>query len=498
MQYAIRPLAIAGFFVYVAFLWTLLLQHWIPYPFLFLFLGAVMGSAWFGGTIAGLISVCFSTVIIAFFFIPPVFSFKIDAAAESYFVSYIVCAVVVSWVSAAKKKAEREIREARDLLEIRVQARTAELELSNRKILERERQLRKLTEAIPQQIWSASPGGEFEYCNQHLLNYLGLRVEETRGARFLDVMHPDDRERFVQSWEVALTAGSALEGEWRVHGGDGNYRWFLIRSIPERAKDGAVVCWYGTHIDIEERRRAEQQLNRTQSELARLSRVLSLGELSASIAHEINQPLTALVTHAYACLRWLQASPANLEKATATAEKIVMEGTRAGAIVSRIRSLYQRGEAVRRAVDMNEIIRELLSLLREEAVRHGATVRIQLAPELPELYADRLQIQQVVLNLAFNALDAMAEVNERPRELTIRSEKLEAEGVAVHVEDCGVGLEPQVAEQMFNAFFTTKPEGVGMGLSICRTIIEAHDGRLWASSRQPCGAAFHFVIPAGS
>lgn len=494
-DYCLRPVAVAGFFVYVAFLWTLLLQQWIPYPFLFLFLGAVMGSAWVGGAIAGFASVVLSTLAVGYFFLPPVFSFKISATAESYFISYIVCAAAISWLSAAKKRTETAIREARDHLENRVRERTAELERSNREIQERERRLRELTEALPQQIWSASADGVIEYCNQHLLDYVGQPMERMRGEDFLGVFHPEDRDLFCRAWESALASGAALEGEWRIRAADGEYRWFLVRSIPQKFSDGQIVRWYGTHIDIEERHRAEQALIRTQSELAHLSRVLSMAELTASIAHEINQPLTAVVSHGYACLGWLRATPANLEKALATAERIVQEGTRAGAVVSRVRALFRKEENTKRFVDVNTVIQDFVSLLRDEAIRRGASIRMELPSDLPPVEIDRIQVQQVLLNLAMNGLDAMAEVTGRPRELVIASERNRSGEILIRVEDCGTGLAPEAAERIFDAFFTTKRDGLGMGLSISRSIVEAHDGRLWASARQPYGTTFQFTIP---
>ena len=495
IDYCLRPFAIAGFFVYVALLWTLLLQQWIPYPFLFLFLGAVMTSAWFGGAIAGLVSVVLSTLVVEFFFLPPVFSFKLSATAESYFISYIVCAAAISWLSAAKKRTETAIREARDLLEQRVQKRTAELERSNREIQERERRLRELTEAIPQQIWSASPDGVIEYCNQHLLDYVGEPAQQMEGEHFFDVIHPEDRELFCRAWETALASGGPLDGEWRIRGGNGEYRWFLVRSIPQKSSDGLILRWYGTHIDIEERHRAEQALIRTQSELAHLSRVLSMAELTASIAHEINQPLTAVVTHGYACLGWLRATPVNVEKALATTERIVQEGTRAGSVVSRIRALFRREQNSKQQVDVNTVIRNIVSLLRDEAIRRSASIRMELASGLPQVEADRIQIQQVLLNLAMNGLDAMAEVTSRPRELIITSGMDTAAEILIRVEDCGTGLAPEIVDHMFDAFYTTKPDGLGMGLSISRSIVEAHEGRLWATARQPFGTIFQFTIP---
>lgn len=491
----VKPAAIAVFFVYVAFLWTLLLQMFIPYPFLFLFLGAVMGSAWLGGAIAGGISVVLSTLVVEYFFLPPAFSFKLNHTAEVYFVSYIVTAVAVSWVSAAKKRTETAIRESRDLLEQRVQERTAELERSNQEIQESARRLRELTEVIPQQIWSATPQGAIDYCNQHLLDYVGLPIGWVAGDRFAQVFHPEDRDLFASAWSEAIAQGAMLEGEWRVKGAGGEYRWFLVRGIPQRSTTGEIVRWYATHIEIEGRHRAEEELLQSRAELAHLSRVLSMGELTSSIAHEIGQPLTAMVTQGYACLGWLKAEPANVEKARASAERIVEEGTRAGAVVSRVRALFRREDTPRQRLNLNALILESGQLLRDECVRRGIVIRFELAGELPPVEADRVQIQQVLVNLAMNAMDALAGVTERPRSLVIRSLSDGAQEVLVQVEDNGVGLPEQAAEKVFDAFFTTKNNGLGMGLPISRSIIEAHEGRLWAASRKPHGTSVYFSLP---
>jgi PAS domain-containing protein len=216
LEHGVIPCAVAGAFVLVAFLWTFPLQHLFAYPFLFLFLGAVMGSAWFGGRIAGLISVVLSTAIIDFFFVPPFYSFHVNGVAQTYWVAFIVCAIAMSWVSSTRKRSENAIRDARDQLEQRVMERTADLELSNAEIQESERRLRTLTEAIPQQIWSAGLDGRIDYCNNHLLEYAGYGLEDLKGEGFLRILHPEDAELFRELWDgfgerMGITAGSSFE-----------------------------------------------------------------------------------------------------------------------------------------------------------------------------------------------------------------------------------------------------------------------------------------------
>ena len=237
---------------------------------------------------------------------------------------------------------------------------------------------------------------------------------------------------------------------------------------------------------------------KTQAELAHLARVLSMGELTSSVAHEIGQPLTAVVTHGNACVEWLSANPPNLERALHTARRIIQDATRAGEVVSRIRALFKKEATAKDWFDMNDVIRELTGFLRDEAVRCGVQMRTELAPDLPKIRGDRVQVQQVVLNLMLNSFDAMAGELNHPKELLISSESTEESSIRVRVEDCGIGLDPEAAEQIFEPFFTTKPHGIGMGLSISRSIVESHEGRLWASPRPSGGAIFQFTLPIGA
>lgn len=239
MEYGLKPCAIASCFVVVALLWTFPLQHIIAYPFVFLFFAAIMGSAWFGGFIAGFVAVVMSSLLIDYFFVPPLFSISIAKDSQSFFAAFIVCAIAITVVSSARKRAENAIRIARDQLEAKVLERTAELQRSNLEIRESERQLRMLTEAIPQQIWRTGAAGCIEYCNQHLCDYLGRRVETLQGEEFFNVIHPEDRPLFRQGWQAALASAGMFEIEARVRGADGIYRWFLVRSVPKMAKSRA-------------------------------------------------------------------------------------------------------------------------------------------------------------------------------------------------------------------------------------------------------------------
>ena len=243
-----------------------------------------------------------------------------------------------------------------------------------------------------------------------------------------------------------------------------------------------------------ERKHAEEARREAQAELARVSRVTTMGELTASLAHEVNQPIAAAVTNANTCLRWLTRDRPDVEEARAAAMRIVKDGTRAAEIVKRIRLLFKKSTPQRELVDVNEAIREMIVLLRSEATRYRITVRMELAADLPRIMGDRVQLQQVLMNLMVNSIDAMKEV-DGARELAVKSQSTEKEEVLVSVSDTGVGLPSEQAGQIFNAFFTTKPHGTGMGLRISRSIVESHGGRLWAADNSPRGASFHFALP---
>jgi C4-dicarboxylate-specific signal transduction histidine kinase len=245
---------------------------------------------------------------------------------------------------------------------------------------------------------------------------------------------------------------------------------------------------------IAERKRAEVALRQAQADLTHANRVSSMGELTASLAHEINQPIAAAVTNANTCLRWLSRDQPDLEEARAAASRIVQDGRRAGEIVSRVRLLFKKGTLRRELVDLNEIIREMLPLLHSEAIQFAVLVRTELAADIPQVTGDRVQLQQVLMNLMMNSIDAMKDV-DGTRELTIQSQRGENGQVLISVSDTGVGLPPQQADKIFNAFFTTKTHGTGMGLRISRSIVESHGGRLWAADNPPRGARFCFTLP---
>jgi C4-dicarboxylate-specific signal transduction histidine kinase len=261
-----------------------------------------------------------------------------------------------------------------------------------------------------------------------------------------------------------------------------------------RDERGNIVKWYGTMTDIEDRMRAEEALRKANADLAHITRVITMGEFAASIAHEVSQPLAAVVTNAEACLRWLAGSAPNVEKACEAVGRVVRDGKRAAEVIAQIRALCRKSGIKRQRLDMNAAIEEVLALAQGEARTKRVALRTDLATRLPAVLGDRVQLQQVVLNLIMNGLEAMSSVQDRPRELVIRTQEGEDDRVVVTVQDTGIGLDPKITEQMFDAFYTTKGEGMGMGLSISRSIVQDHGGRLWVTTNEGPGATFQFTL----
>jgi PAS domain S-box-containing protein len=310
-------------------------------------------------------------------------------------------------------------------------------------------------------------------------------------------IHPEDRATFDKVVDRAIRERSDFEVDFRTVIPDGSTKYLRSVGHPVFSASGELVEFVGTGMDITERTQAEEErerLRKLEADLAHISRVTTMGELTASLAHEVNQPIAAAVTDANTCLRWLMRDQPDLEEARAAASRIVRDATRAAEIVGRVRLLFRKGAPQRELVDVNELIQELIILLRGEATRYSIALRTELATNLPQLQADGVQLQQVMMNLILNSIDAMKEVNGT-REIAIKSERSDNEQLKVSISDTGVGLPPQQADQIFNAFFTTKPHGTGMGLRISRSIVESHGGRLWASDNLPRGASFHFTLP---
>jgi len=356
---------------------------YLPYPFLFLFLIAVMVAGWFGGIGPGLFAVLLSTIAVDYFFMRPTRALSIYAEDLPYFIAFVISALLAGWLSSARRTAEASLRQARDELEGRVASRTAELSQSN----------------------------------------------------------------------------AALRAE------------------------------------IADRKLTEDALRTTQTELAHATRVMTMGELVASIAHEINQPLTGVITNAEACLRWLEGESANLDEARAAARRIVRDGDRAGGVIRQLRSLLKKANPLLVELDVDSVIEDVITVVQSEIRIQSIALRFEPAGDLPPVTADRVQLQQVILNLMLNGIEAMGTVEESRRTLWVRTRLFDPDLIRVSISDGGVGIAPGDLERIFDAFVTTKADGLGMGLSISRSIVEAHGGHLWAESQPGGGATFLFTLP---
>jgi C4-dicarboxylate-specific signal transduction histidine kinase len=309
-------------------------------------------------------------------------------------------------------------------------------------------------------------------------------------------IHPDDLALFRDVLDGARTDGGDFEYELRLLMPDHSVKCLHVVAHAGRHRDGDLE-YIGAIQDVTERRRAQEALDRTRAELTRVARITSLGMLTASIAHEVNQPLSGIVTNAGTCLRMLAADPPNLEGARETARRTIRDGHRASEVMNRLRGLFSKREVATEPVDLNEAAREVIALSTSELRRRRAIVRLELADDLPPACGDRVQLQQVILNLLLNAADAMSAVEDRPRYLIVRTEREGDHVVCLSVQDSGIGFAPEDAERLFEAFYTTKSQGMGIGLSVSRSIIERHQGRLWATRNEGPGATFAFTLPVG-
>jgi PAS domain S-box-containing protein len=359
-----------------------------------------------------------------------------------------------------------------------------------------ERELRDVIEAMPTMVWIAGTDGSNEFGNRRWQEYAGLSHERAVGPGWQDAVHPTDLQRHWEKWCASLASGEPFENEVRYRrAADGEYRWFLSRAVPLRDEHGKILRWYGVSTDIEDRKRAEEERERLRADLAHVNRVSMLGELAASVSHELKQPIAAAMTNAKTCMRWLKRDQPDVDEALEATSRIVNDGTRATEIIERLRSLYKKSPPQRELVEVNEIIREMGELLRPEADQYAVSIRTDLATDLPKAPADRVQLQQVFMNLMLNAIEAMKETGGV---LTVKTQLDENGQLLISVSDTGVGLPKEEIEQIFDAFVTTKPQGSGMGLSISRSIMKSHGGHLWATANNGRGATFHFTLPTAT
>jgi PAS domain S-box-containing protein len=363
---------------------------------------------------------------------------------------------------------------------------------------ESEARFQAMADTAPVMIWMTGTDGLCNYFNKPWLEFTARTMEQEVGMGRLEGVHSDDVQGCLDVFLPAFHARKSFRMEYRLRRSDGEYRWVIESGIPRYTGGGEFAGYIGSNIDITDRKRAEEErerLRQVQADLAHINRVTTMGELTASLAHEIKQPISAAVIDARTCLKWLERDRPDIEEARGAVSRIIRDVTLASEIMSRTRSLFKKGEPQRELVDMNEIIREMIALLSGEAGRYSISIHTELAADLPNVSADPVQLQQVFMNLMLNAIEAMKEVNA-PGELTIKSQRNPHDQLLISVSDTGVGLPPDRTDKIFDAFFTTKPQGTGMGLSISRSIIESHGGCLWATPNSGRGTTFQFTLPS--
>jgi PAS domain S-box-containing protein len=366
---------------------------------------------------------------------------------------------------------------------------------------EREAKVRRLIDSNIIGICVFDFEGRVTEANEAFLHMVGYSRDDliSGGVRWTSLTPDEWRDASERAGAELRAAGSFRPFEKEYLRKDGTRVPILLGAASFGQGDQGVAFV----LDLTERKEAEENLRESeqryreaQAELAHVTRVMTLGELTASIAHEVNQPLAGVVANAEACLGWLDRETPNLDEARRSVEWIIEDGNRAGEVIRRVRALATKTDTQKAPLDVNHAVTEAIALVRRELLSHRVSLRIQFSRALPAVLADRTQLQQVIINLVMNGIEAMQTVTDRPRELVIRSHQDEAHQVQITVKDCGVGIFAENADRLFNAFFTTKASGMGMGLSICRSIVAAHGGRLWAEPNLPHGATFHFTLPS--
>jgi len=387
----------------------------------------------------------------------------------------------------ALRESERQLRRARDELETKVVERTAELQRSEAYLAEAQRLSHTGS-------WAGIPKtGEHTYWSEEAFRVLGFDPAGRPPAfeKLQRRFHPDDRARTTEHFRRAIRDRVGFDVSYRIVHPGGEVREIHSIGHPVFGPTGDVVEVVGTVMDVTERRRAEEE----RQALAHANRITTMGQLTASIAHEVNQPIAAVLTNAQAALRWLDMQPPDLQEVRQALGRIVKDGRRAGDVIGRIRSLIAKAPPHKDRLDINATVLEVIALTRTEIHRNGISLRTRLAPNLPLAQGDRVQLQQVMLNLILNAVEALSGTSAGLRELLISTEYGGGNGVCVAVRDSGPGLVPGSLDRLFDAFYTTKPDGMGMGLAISRSIVEAHGGRLSAAPNEARGAVFRFTLP---
>jgi PAS domain S-box-containing protein len=414
---------------------------------------------------------------LSYFFASPIYSFRVDYPQDLITISaFVITSFVVNFLVRRVRVEQRDHMRAQEALR------------------ESERSARSAIDGIAGLVAVMAPNGELETVNRQVFEYFGRPLEWLANWGTNDAVHPEDLPRTVEMFTRAMASGIPYHIDQRLRRFDGEYRWFDNRGVPIRDASGRIVRWYVLITDIEDRIRALAQLEQMQSDFAHMNRVGMMGELAASLSHEITQPIASARNNARAAQNFLDMQPPHLAEVREALSCVVDDTDRAGDIIDRIRDLINKAPPRKELFDLNEAINEVIVLGRSAIIKNGVWVQTRLSEGLFPVHGDRVQLQQVVLNLLLNAVEAMGSVEAAPRELLI-STRQDHTGVVVAVHDSGPGIHPEHLDRVFKSFYTTKTRGTGMGLSICRSIVDAHGGRLWAEANEPRGVIFQFTLP---